>query len=500
MKVVTFSPIYNRALTTKTLPKRIKVLDIGRTDSVKGPVIINDKTLRVFNDTQKQIGRQRVPIDFNHNTVQGSSAYEAEKEPRAVAGYGTPVIDQDGLWLEDITWTPTGEKAAKDYEDLSPAPILDDEDVVTGLHSVALCPAGAINDLHFYNAIDIKDMKTLTSDIEKEEEKEHKDLDNDQEKGESKEHKEKVLGKEDEKHPTDCMCATCKSADEEDEEEIDEAVHKKHLEDFDSEDHYSKYGDVKYADKENHKYPIDTYEHVRAALAYINMPKNAKKYSGDKLSQIKSAIKAAAEKHGVDVAGDKEKTKTKTMSAVEPRAVKARAYMTEPENTNTFRNHMNKKIAEMASEFGFADAAELEKRLKAWIAEWLGEDEKLQGPITDKKNSTPEQFSAEVSTLNARIQVLENDRKENVARMEAMEKQNIISEATKNGKVVPFSVDEVKELSSKTLKSIVDKLPATVPLASKARLLSAEGKPDGRKSIFDSAKAIQEQVDAVLAS
>ena len=35
------------------------------------------------------------------------------------------------------------------------------------------------------------------------------------------------------------------------------------------------YGDVKYADPKNGKYPIDTAEHAKAAWAYINMPKNA---------------------------------------------------------------------------------------------------------------------------------------------------------------------------------------------------------------------------------
>lgn len=62
------------------------------------------------------------------------------------------------------------------------------------------------------------------------------------------------------------------------------------------------YGDVKYADPKNGKYPIDTAAHVRAAWSYINMPKNATKYplNGVALSTVKARIKAAA-KLGVEI-------------------------------------------------------------------------------------------------------------------------------------------------------------------------------------------------------
>jgi phage head maturation protease len=61
------------------------------------------------------------------------------------------------------------------------------------------------------------------------------------------------------------------------------------------------YGDVEYADPEEGKYPIDTEEHCRAALAYVNMPKNAA-VLGDKLAAVKARIVAAAKKFGIDVA------------------------------------------------------------------------------------------------------------------------------------------------------------------------------------------------------
>jgi hypothetical protein len=190
---------------------------------------------------------------------------------------------------------------------------------------------------------------------------------------------------------------------------------------------------------------------------------------------------------------DGEIHRIKTMSAV----VQPNAYLTEPANTKTFRTFMDEKIAKMASELNLPDASELEKRLKAWLAEWLG-DKTVPAPITG--DPKPAQFSAVVSELTARIKTLETDREANVARFSAMEKEAIVSEATKNGKVVPFSAEEIKELKPSTLKSIIDKLPATVPMVAKTKVLSADGKPETKKTISDSAKAIQEQVEAVLAN
>lgn len=65
------------------------------------------------------------------------------------------------------------------------------------------------------------------------------------------------------------------------------------------------YGDVAYADpgyRGKARYRVDTEDHVRAAWSYINMPKNAKKYSSSQLASIKSKIRAAAKKHGVEIA------------------------------------------------------------------------------------------------------------------------------------------------------------------------------------------------------
>ncbi len=87
--------------------------------------------------------------------------------------------------------------------------------------------------------------------------------------------------------------------------------------DTDPKEGKDKYGDVKFADERNKKYPIDTEEHIRAAWNYINQEKNVAKYSNSDASSIKSKILSAwksviggqppsAEKD------DKEKSETQT--------------------------------------------------------------------------------------------------------------------------------------------------------------------------------------------
>ncbi len=61
------------------------------------------------------------------------------------------------------------------------------------------------------------------------------------------------------------------------------------------------YGHVQFADPTNHKYPIDTPEHVRAAWSYINHKDNAAKYDKGDVKQIKDRIKRAAKRHGVEI-------------------------------------------------------------------------------------------------------------------------------------------------------------------------------------------------------
>jgi phage head maturation protease len=69
------------------------------------------------------------------------------------------------------------------------------------------------------------------------------------------------------------------------------------------------YGDVKYADPKNGKYPIDTAAHAKAAWDYVIVQKNADQYpvNGVALAPVKAAIMAACKHFGIDVAADDSK-------------------------------------------------------------------------------------------------------------------------------------------------------------------------------------------------
>lgn len=64
------------------------------------------------------------------------------------------------------------------------------------------------------------------------------------------------------------------------------------------------YADPGYQADGQKRYPLDSEAHCRAAWSYINMPKNAGKYTADQLSKIKARIKAAGHKYGIDFADD----------------------------------------------------------------------------------------------------------------------------------------------------------------------------------------------------
>src|SRR5580698_6645695 len=150
--------INNHALSGDKLPDIIKILDWGKSDTTKGPVYLDERSLSVFDKWQEKTGRDKdVALDFEHNTVPESDTYVPGKAVD-IAAYGNPkLIEGDGLYLTDLKWTPTGEKMASNYKDLSPAAVTDKNGVVIGLHSTALTTNGAVYGLNFYSA-NINDM------------------------------------------------------------------------------------------------------------------------------------------------------------------------------------------------------------------------------------------------------------------------------------------------------------------------------------------------------
>ena len=72
------------------LPERLVVAPWGTHDArSRGKVIVNEATAAAFAASMKALKRDdQVALDFDHNTVPGTAAYEADKEPRLVAAYG----------------------------------------------------------------------------------------------------------------------------------------------------------------------------------------------------------------------------------------------------------------------------------------------------------------------------------------------------------------------------------------------------------------------------
>lgn len=134
------------------LPKSLLVHPWGAHNvGSRGRSIVSARTLAGFSASQAALKLTgHVALDFRHNTVPGTPAYLADKEPRKVAAYGVPkVVDGEGIFLTDLTWTPEGRDAylGGHFRDLSPAVFRDKAGNVVAMHSAALCDHGEIDGL-----------------------------------------------------------------------------------------------------------------------------------------------------------------------------------------------------------------------------------------------------------------------------------------------------------------------------------------------------------------
>lgn len=157
------------------LPTRIKIFNWGVNETKKGPVILNDTTVRELPLNQAAAGFDVISLDFQHNTVEGSEEFKRTKEPRDIAAQlQLDLVPGDGLYVTVLNWTPTGKDKAINYVDLSPAPAVNSKRELVFIHSVALCRQGATEDLHFLtlsvgetstkeSAMDPKDLQELIS-------------------------------------------------------------------------------------------------------------------------------------------------------------------------------------------------------------------------------------------------------------------------------------------------------------------------------------------------
>ncbi len=138
------------------LPTRLQVARWGENANSQGKrIVVNDTTARVLPLVNRTLGFDTVALDFEHNTVKGSPEWRESAEPRKVAAHGTPrVVPGEGLFIEEIRWTPEGEASVRGghHPDLSPAVKTNERGEVVLMHSTALCRQGSIEDLRLFAA------------------------------------------------------------------------------------------------------------------------------------------------------------------------------------------------------------------------------------------------------------------------------------------------------------------------------------------------------------
>lgn len=375
----TFKTSFNGISDKGELPGRLKLFDWGENKSNKGRFIVDEKTFEVFGDNQRKLAREDVQVDFNHNSVEGTEAFKAAAGAPPLAGSGKPVcIKGQGIFLESVETSPTGLERARDYKDLSPAPLVDDETGrILALHSVALVPAGSVEGLTIESAA----LKALSASIQ----------------------------------TLSVPNATLLT-------------------------------------ENTNGYP----------KAYGNADEPNKRMNDEMFTLIKKVMQMPEHCTYEDVM---EKLKA------HPNA-KGRGGPLD--HVNDTSNEIHQWEDGSAAEHANAGVKMLHE-LAAKIETKMGE---------------------KMVTLEAELTALKTKNDEAVKAAEKQEKDSIVADATKAGKVIPLSAEEILETPIKLLRGMISKLKPEVPLQSRAKLLSADEVKDRKITLTDSARLIDQQIAA----
>lgn len=160
------TPRYTSPLAgLKEPPARLRLAKWGRNESTNGDFTVGEKTVKYLPALQKLLGFDTVALDFEHNTVPGTEAYKADKEPRnTAANVSLEVVPGEGIFATHATWTPHGIKSITEglHPDISPTIKTDESGEVVFIHSAALCRQGAVLDLKAYTpALDLLSVDQL---------------------------------------------------------------------------------------------------------------------------------------------------------------------------------------------------------------------------------------------------------------------------------------------------------------------------------------------------
>lgn len=141
-----------RTDSTPIFPDKKLLFRWGDNPTTKGVFKVGQKTLSMLPVLQRQKARETIPLDYEHNTVPGTPAYEESKDPRDVAGHLTlSVVEGEGIYAHLKNITPSGRENIPNFSDLSPAISYDKDGEIIFISSVALTQAGSVFDLELLN-------------------------------------------------------------------------------------------------------------------------------------------------------------------------------------------------------------------------------------------------------------------------------------------------------------------------------------------------------------
>jgi phage I-like protein len=155
----------------------------------------------------------------------------------------------------------------------------------------------------------------------------------------------------------------------------------------------------------------------------------------------------------------------------------------QPYNNNNMENTKVKTMAAPTDDKG--GKSDSERVLFALLAKFMGEHPEFMEQLIKKENTEQgglSQWSAKVDTISHEIKTFKAELNE---KQIDNERQALILQATKEGKVISLSANAIKKLGVDDLKEYVSKLETIVPMKSKLKILSAnpEGKPSKEKAV-----------------
>ena len=135
--------LYLTELEIGSIPREIKLISYGVTDTTKGPYILDEDSAKIVLSRFKSRGLQLF-FDYNHNSLDPQTPEQGES-----AGWFKLELRQDGIWAVDIEWTEDAKSRIADrkYKYISPVIVLDDKNRVIRLINVALTNLPATDNL-----------------------------------------------------------------------------------------------------------------------------------------------------------------------------------------------------------------------------------------------------------------------------------------------------------------------------------------------------------------